>query len=847
MNTPKSAPHSQPQIGHEHDTPPGTPTRCERRSTRPQGDLAPMPASSGPRRSRDASPGPHTRRSGLGVGIGLGLCGLLLALTGCGGASSARTDPATGLTLPQVSALQPVPDRPPADAGLALTVRSAGALQSSQPVGLASSSTAITSAAISSAAFPLPATDPGVLLLLLPDGLDPADARIAAWRDAALEVGVRLAPISDSQFLQLGSGALGFAGLVLPDDLHTVASDTLIAAVRSYTQAGGQTLLSFDFGALTLLGDVPVYPVPKSRLSDLAGVDYVLYDSLRERTTGLGPVVGRRSTLRALLVPPGKSMPYDGTNISTATTSTQLLASAAGTTETSALYLPVATADAGGARGFDVQQYAQLRYASGFDTPTQRRAVQVDFGRAFKSQTVDTRTQVSAQSLSATVTEDPLHVYHGYQLGALMYPSYVTQGSFGDLPGQLVLATSPQFGLVAGVNPVGAGRVLFVNLPLTYLKGRTDALMMHGFLRYFAHEMLGLAQLSAMPGGVAGLTFDWHVDAKAAQAPLQKLMKLNLFNNPATPFSIEVTAGPDAILPGDKLGLNLNGNKTVKQWLASFAATGHAVGSHGGWIHDYYGLNVTEDNALSSTGKACVNSVVKKDNYLQCLVLNRQSVDSAVGKASRSYSAPEGNNPRWAMDWLEQQGVVGAYFGGHTGLGATRQYRDGALRNPKLWVFPVTPQGLYATFEEFQAYGVPQSEVIAWYREMVDFSLAVNGSRLVYAHPPGAALWSNVLTDLLGYARSQGGRFAWYTMPTLADFLTRRLDVQWSQSLDSATGQTQWTATHPSSLTGMTWRLPRTRFANAPQITSGTGQVITSDPQFWIVRADGGTRLQFRA
>ncbi len=104
-----------------------------------------------------------------------------------------------------------------------------------------------------------------------------------------------------------------------------------------------------------------------------------------------------------------------------------------------------------------------------------------------------------------------------------------------------------------------------------------------------------------------------------------------------------------------------------------------------------------------------------------------------------------------------------------------------------------------------------------------------------------------MLLDLLSYARSQGGRFAWYTMPTLADFLTRRLDVQWSQSLDSTSGQTLWTASHPSSLAGMTWRLPRTRFGSAPQITSGTGQVITSDPQFWIVRADGGSRLQFKA
>jgi len=773
---------------------------------------------------------------GLRLGFSLGVSGLLLVLGGCGGDRAATPENASGITRPLVQALSPVPSSAPADAALAFTSHSAAALKSAGPIALATSNLETIAGS-----GPLPSPDPGLLIMLVPDGQDTADPRVSAWRDAAIEIGVRLTPVTDSQFLQLGSAALGFAGLVLPDDLHTVASDTLIEAVRSYTRAGGQTLLSFDFGALTLMGDVPVYPVPKSRLSDLAGVDYVLYDSLRERTTGLGPVVGRRSTLRALLVPPGKSMPYADSS------SANALTTAAGTSDSTALYLPVSTADPGGARGFDPQQYAQMGYASGFELPAAARQVQIDFGRAFKSAQVGTRTMASAQSLSGTAVDDPLHAYHGYLLGNLIYPSYVTQGTFGDQPGQQVLATSPQFGLVAGVNPVGAGRVLFVNLPLTYLKGRTDALMMHGFLRFFAHEMLGLAQLSAMPGGVAGLTFDWHVDAKAAQAPLQKLMKLNVFNNPATPFSIEFTAGPDAILPGDRLGLNLSSNKTVRQWMNSFAATGHSLGSHGGWIHDYYGMKVTEDNALSSTGGACVNSVVKLDNHLQCLVLNRRVVDAAVGKASRSYSAPEGNNPRWAMDWLEQQGVVSAYFGGHTGLGATRQYRDGALRNPQLWVFPVTPQGLYATFEEFQNYGVPQSDVIAWYRELVDFNLAVNSSRLVYAHPPGAVLWSNVLQDLLGHARSQGSRFAWYPMPVLADFLTRRLDVQWRQSTDATSGQTLWEATHPSSLAGMTWRLPRSRFPAAPQVTEGTAQVIGSDPQFWIVRADGGSRLQFKA
>lgn len=717
-------------------------------------------------------------------------------------------------------------------------------------------------AAVSAA---LPAPDPGLLLLLLPDGQNPADPRVRAWVDAALEEGVRVHPVADSEFLQLGDAARGYAGLILPDSLHVQATDEVIAAVQRYTEGGGKTLLVFDFGALTLQGDVPVYPVPRSRLSPLAGVDYVLYDQLLDRTAGLGPITGLRSTLRSLLVPPGKSMAYTGLPSGTATvaaadsgtSSSDSLVSAAGISSSNAMYLPVNTGDPGGVRGFDVQQYSQQRYFSAASNGQARlsaRQVRVDLGKAQRGSPVTRVTQATltgttstTQAVSALDTTDPVEALTGYLLGPLIYPSYVTQGDFGQLPGQRVLVTSPQFGLVAGINPVGAGQVMFVNLPLTYLKGRTDALLMHGFLHIFTRELLDMPHLSPMPNGVAGMTFDWHLDAKEAQAPTNKLVKLNVFNDPQALFSIEMTAGPDAIVPKDGLGWNLPVNKTAQQFLKTFAKTGHAVGSHGGWIHDWYGSGVTENNRLESSGGACVNTVLRLDNFEQCLQLNRQSVDGVVGRASTSYSAPEGNNPLWAMDWLEQRGVMAAYFGGHTGLGATRQYREGQLLNPSIWVFPVTPFGLYATFEEFQEYKVPQADVKAWYRAMVDFSIAQNTSRMVYAHPAGAALWSTVLLDFLNYAKAQSPRLSWYTSVRLAQFMSRRLEVSWSQSRDEVTGQTVFTVSHPSSLAEMTWRLPRSRYPQAPQLRSGSAEIDGSDSRYWQVRAKAGTQLVFGA
>ena len=766
------------------------------------------------------------RSTGRWIRLGLGSIACAALLTACGGSSG---------------------DGPAADA---VQQGAPQAAQEASPVAALPAQGQPESAPSAVTDDSAPVADAGVLMLLLPDGQDMTDPRIAAWMDAASEIGVRIRPVTDAQFMAWGPAAQAYAGLILPDGLHVQASDALVNAVTDYTRQGGQTLLVFDFGALTTLNGVPVYPVPKSRLSALAGVDYVLYDALRDRTTGLGPVTALRSTLRTLLVPPGKSLPLSATTLSPSAASTSQL-KAVGISEQSALYLPVSPQDPGGVRGFDPQQYAALRYASSASASARLRAgsVAIDPGQAIRAQPVRTGPDpLSArQMLSAAAAADPTEAYSGYLLGPLIYPSYVTQGDFGALPGQRVLARSLQFGLVAGGNPVERGRALFVNLPLTYLKERTDALMMHGFLHYFAHHMLGMAHLSSMPNGVAGMTLDWHLDSLDAQAPTNNLIKLNVFNDPQALFSIEMTAGPDAVIPGDRRGWNLPGNKRAQQFLKSFQATGHSVGSHGGWIHDYYGINASETNALLSTGKACVNTRTQEDNYLQCLVMNRQAVDGVTGKASRSYSAPEGNNPRWAMDWLERQGVVATYFGGHTGLGPTRHYRDGRLLNPSLWVFPVTPAGLYATFEEFQDYGVPKTDISRWYRELIDFSVTNNTSRMVYAHPPGAWLWNDVLRDMLAYAKAQGPQFAWYTMPRLADFMTRRLAVKWSQSTDPASGQTVFSATHPAGLQEMVWRLPKARYPNAPVVLSGSATVDTSDPAFWRVRATGGTQLSFRA
>jgi hypothetical protein len=731
-------------------------------------------------------------------------CALLAALSGCGGGSG------TGR---------------PGEAGQVSIDTIAASAQSAKPGGGGGGggggTTPSPPSPINNGAY-----DPGLLLMLVPDNYAAADHRVAAWVDAASEQGVRLIAVTDTQFAALGANALRYAGLVLPDDLHSIATDATLAAVKSYVNSGGMALLTFDFGALTLDGiGQPVFPIPKSRLSDMAGVDYILYDELRDNTTGLGPVTGMRSMLRQLQVPPGKSMPYTPDGGSGGTTATTQ----------SARYLPVSPSDPGGARGYDPQQFQNIRTPSVQERlqRTMRQRVAIDYGSSIQSRPVAGVTTARATgarsedgvTLAAAPTPDELHAYTGYLLGPLTYPSYVTRG---DYTGQTI-ASSPQFGLVAGLRSYGLGKVLFVNLPLTYLKGRTDALPMHGFLGYFATQVLRLPHLSTMPGGVPGLTLNWHFDSMAAQTPTLVLEQLGVFRE--GPFSIDMTAGPDTITPGDGLGWNLDHNPVAQDILRRLDAQGHAIGSHGGWIHDYYGLNATETNQA---------------DFEPYLVLNRTSVDSVIGRPGRQYSAPEGNNPTWAMDWLERQGVVGAYFGGHTGLGVTRHYRDGVLKNPNLSVFPVTPQGLYATLEEFEEFAVPKQAVTDWYHELIDFSVQFNTNRLIYMHPPGAEEWSDVLQDMLAYARAKGStKFRWYTMPRLADHMAKRLNVTWTQTL-LTTGATRFNASHPLGLAEMAWRLPKSRYLK-PTVSDQKAASITSDGNYWLIKPSSVTVIEFTA
>jgi hypothetical protein len=409
----------------------------------------------------------------------------------------------------------------------------------------------------------------------------------------------------------------------------------------------------------------------------------------------------------------------------------------------------------------------------------------------------------------------------GYQYGALRYASFATRGNYRGRR----LLSSATGGLVAGYHVHGKGGVLFVNLPLGYLKGQTDGLLLHCFLRYFADDILALPTLSAAPDARGGLVFNWHVDSNAAIGPMNDADKLGMMQQ--GPFSIHFTAGPDARKFGDGLGLDLEHNAVMQNWIKRLKARGDALGDHGGWIHDYFGLNVNDNNQA------------QMERYL---TMNDRVVSALNGGPVREYSAPVGTQPKWVTAWLEKHGFVAYYFVGNGGMAPTRSYRDGKLDTKKIWSFPVLTFGKVASFEEAAENDIPEEDMSTWLQEVSDYAGDTETIRTFYSHPPGFRRYPNAIRSWFAHTADliTHQRFRWYTMTQAADFLNRRERTSWHIEQDGDRCIVE--AEHPDDLDRLAWRFPKSAYQR-PVLEKGSGSV-QDDDKYWLVVANPGKILR---
>jgi len=583
------------------------------------------------------------------------------------------------------------------------------------------------------AAHKLASSSADRLLLLVPDGMKFSDPKVAMWIDAGNEEGLHVVPMHDSEFLGPFLRKTDFSGLILPDSIHKEASDLLVTGIRRFVAEGGSLMLVYDAGTLSLTGR---YTPGQSRFSELAGVKYALYESLRDKTTQWSKIRGTAHTFDEIGVPPGKYYPF---------------------------YTENGSVDAS----------------------------EVELRR--------------------------------YMYGDLEYPSLVTSGNYD---GKVLLHSDA--GVVAGERKYQSGSVLFVNLPLGYLKGNTDGLPLHGFLDYFAEHTLALPRLLPVPDGIGGITLNWHIDSNAAIKPLQQMEDWRILEQ--GPYSVHITAGPDAMEFGDKRGFNVDNNPISQDVIRQYEKLGFSIGSHGGWIHDYFAFHVDNGDPKDL------------EEYLEW---NKHSLERITGKPVVEYSAPDGNQPQWVTKWLEDHGFVAYYFTGDTGMAPTQGYRDGQREGQNIWAFPTLHLNQAAAFEEFMKDNYSQDEIEHWLEAVTTFTVNHRSVRLLYFHPPGILQYRPIIRQwmtLTSGLRSTG-QFRWYTMTDLATFLNSRKQVDWKVS--HRDGRVEIEAKHPTSLEHQTWFFPASRYTE-PKIRGGTGTVTKKDDG-WLVVAGSTKTLEFEA
>lgn len=567
------------------------------------------------------------------------------------------------------------------------------------------------------------------LLLLVPDETSFSDPKVAMWTDAGNELGLHVVPIHDSEFVRPFFGQPDCAGLILPDSIHQSAGDPLIAAVRRFVLAGGHMMLVYDAGTLNANGK---YVQGWSRLSDLAGVDYALYDQLHDSTIQWASIVGNNETVRQMEIPPGKYFPF---------------------------------------------------------------------------QAADSSANVDVE-------------LRRYKFGELDYPSFTTSG---NMSGNVLLHSKA--GVVAMRHDFGKGSVLFVNLPLGYLKANTDGLPLHTFLRYFAVHALDLPYMLSVPDGIGGLVLNWHVDSNAAIKPLEQLKGWALLQQGK--FSIHITAGPDSTREGDHDGFDVPHNPVSQQLIRDHVARGDSIGSHGGWMHDYFSEHVDKDNPKDM------------EKYL---AWNKSALEAVTHKPVVEYSAPNGNQPTWVTTWLDTHGFLAYYYTGDSGMAPTQGYRDGVREGQNIWAFPVSHMNQDAAFEEMAKDHYQPAQIQQWLEAMTQFTSRFRTSRLVYFHPPGILGYRAPIDDWMRQTAEleRSGQFRWYTMTELAHFLNTRKQVSWQMRKES--GRVFIEATHPQNLEHTSWWISATRFSQ-PVVVNGSAQ-ITRAADGWIIVAGPGTKLQ---
>jgi len=399
----------------------------------------------------------------------------------------------------------------------------------------------------------------------------------------------------------------------------------------------------------------------------------------------------------------------------------------------------------------------------------------------------------------------------GYVYGPLWYRHLAATAAGATVLARDPSRPDPDNVVVAERRFASGGTVVYVNAPLARYKRRTDDLPARAILQTFLTCYARLPHLLATPEGKGTLVVNIHVCSGALARPLARMLSDGILDR-RIPFSVHVTAGPDCRRPGDGAGFDIA--RPDRAALVRAVSSVAAVGSHGGWVHDYFAYQLQQRPTADME---------------DCLTRNFAALTAATGRPVREYSAPRGNQPAWVTRWLAEHGVAAFYTTADTGSGPVRPWLDDGPLEGAIWEFPITPLGRYACLEEMRWHLVPAAEVVDWIDDLTTFCAQRRVARTIYTHAaddPYSRLVLQHLRERL-LRLSQQGRLRVAPMGEVADFLNRRARTAWEVAR-TAEGYSV-TLANPLGLQG---------FALA--VYAGGGRVPPALPPGWRAERQGG-------
>ncbi|MFA5073048.1 MAG: hypothetical protein WC539_04040 [Nitrospirota bacterium] len=350
------------------------------------------------------------------------------------------------------------------------------------------------------------------------------------------------------------------------------------------------------------------------------------------------------------------------------------------------------------------------------------------------------------------------------------------------------------------------GKVLYVNLPLGHLKANSDDLPLRSVLRTFLFSIVEIPHLMNVERGLGSIVINWHVDFELEHKTLPDMKKMGLLRK-TIPASFHITAGEFCDKPGDGEGFDACGKgRPFFDLIRPYGS----IGSHGGWAHNWFAKNIED-------------GVFKEKEMRHYIVKNNTCLEKLSGHPIIEYSAPNGVHPQPTLTAiLEDLGFIAYYSTGDTGAAPNRAFFEGKMISRKVIAFPVIPFGKVASLYEMDVLDKrKESEVIAWFYDVLAYVANNRTVRLVYSHPYNIEHYPRAVKAFLDRIESlqQDKKISVSTMTDYASFLLRFLKTQYSFKQEN--GKLYVHLKNPEGLAGICIALPKKKYQKPalPDIT----------------------------